>query len=241
MKIRILAITMCLLFSALNLFAAGDLAVNGTLGVGTGSPSQKLEVQGGNVLVKGSNNWSNNGDEAIYIMGDTNHFVKALRGTGVKLGTWNASDGIVLRESTGYVGIGTSSPCDKLQIYDGNIFVNGSGNFVNSGDIAKVTFGDSNHFIECVKGTGIVIGTYQASTGIVLRESSGNVGIGTDSPTARLDANGATGYNQLRMRTSYTPTSSSDSNGNTGDIAWDSGYVYIKTGSGWKRAALSTF
>jgi hypothetical protein len=64
----------------------------------------------------------------------------------------------------------------------------------------------------------------------------------TPSHTAQVDVNAATGYNQLRLRTSYTPSSSSDSNGNVGDLAWDTGFIYVKTAAGaWKRAALSTF
>lgn len=66
-------------------------------------------------------------------------------------------------------------------------------------------------------------------------------GIDTPSPTATLDVNGSTGYNQVRMRISYTPTDSLDANGNLGDIAWDDNYIYIKTTVGWKRAALNTF
>lgn len=71
--------------------------------------------------------------------------------------------------------------------------------------------------------------------------SDGNVAIGTATPTAVLDVNGTTGYNQLRVRTAFTPTGTADSNGNTGDIAWDDDYVYIKTSVGWKRAALGTW
>jgi hypothetical protein len=71
--------------------------------------------------------------------------------------------------------------------------------------------------------------------------NAGNVGIRTTTPTGLLDVKGSTGYNQLRMETSYTPTGTGDTNGNTGDLAWDSSYVYLKTGAGWKRAALSTF
>jgi hypothetical protein len=71
--------------------------------------------------------------------------------------------------------------------------------------------------------------------------STGWVGIGTTSPSAGLDVNSSTGYNQLRMRTSYTPTGTSDTNGNVGDIAWDDTYIYIKTSAGWKRAQLGTF
>jgi hypothetical protein len=70
---------------------------------------------------------------------------------------------------------------------------------------------------------------------------NGNVGFGTPSPTAKVDVVGGTGYNQLRLRTSYTPTGTSDTNGNVGDIAWDDNYIYVKTSVGWKRAALSIF
>ncbi len=82
-----------------------------------------------------------------------------------------------------------------------------------------------------------------ASTGgnQFLIRASGGVGVNTNSPTARLDVIGTTGYNQVRMRTTYTPTGSADTNGNIGDIAWDANYVYIKTAAGWKRAALSTW
>jgi hypothetical protein len=49
------------------------------------------------------------------------------------------------------------------------------------------------------------------------------------------------GYSQLRLASPYTPTSSADANGGTGTIAWDDNFIYIKTSSGWKRAAISTF
>ncbi|MEZ5016978.1 MAG: hypothetical protein R2800_07985 [Flavipsychrobacter sp.] len=62
-----------------------------------------------------------------------------------------------------------------------------------------------------------------------------------NTPTALLDLDGTTGYNQLRLRTAYTPTSSSDTNGEAGDVSWDDDYIYIKTSTGWKRSALTTF
>lgn len=61
------------------------------------------------------------------------------------------------------------------------------------------------------------------------------------SATSSVDISNANGYNQLRLRNSYTPTSSSDVNGNVGDVAWDTDYMYIKTSVGWKRTLLSTF
>jgi hypothetical protein len=70
---------------------------------------------------------------------------------------------------------------------------------------------------------------------------AGTLGVGTTSATSRVDALGANGYSQLRLRTTYTPTSTADALGNVGDIAHDVNYIYVKTSAGWKRAALSTF
>jgi len=72
-------------------------------------------------------------------------------------------------------------------------------------------------------------------------DASGNIGVNTTVPTAVMDINGATGYNQLRLRSSYTPTATADANGSTGDITWDDNFFYIKTAAGWKRSALTTF
>lgn len=70
-----------------------------------------------------------------------------------------------------------------------------------------------------------------------LDASTDKIGIGTSTPTSKLDINS----DMLRLRTSKTPTGTADSSGNTGDIAWDDNYVYVKTSAGWKRSALSTF
>jgi hypothetical protein len=64
---------------------------------------------------------------------------------------------------------------------------------------------------------------------------------GAGSYSSRVTITGANGYAQLRLVTSYTPTSSADTNGTTGDIAKDDNYIYLKTSTGWKRAALTTF
>ena len=39
----------------------------------------------------------------------------------------------------------------------------------------------------------------------------------------------------------YTPTSSTDTYGNVGDVAYDDDYVYVRTSVGWKRTALGTW
>jgi hypothetical protein len=87
----------------------------------------------------------------------------------------------------------------------------------------------------------LMVGFNDTTATLFVGGANHRVGVRTDSPTAKLDVEGDTGYDQIRMRTSYTPTDSTDANGNVGDIAWDESYVYIKTSGGWKRAALSTF
>ncbi len=86
---------------------------------------------------------------------------------------------------------------------------------------------------------GQIILEGENATGILINGT--NVGIGASGPTSKLDINATNGYNQLRLRTQYTPTSSVDSNGAAGDVAVDDNYIYFKTATGWKRSALSTF
>jgi hypothetical protein len=103
--------------------------------------------------------------------------------------------------------------------------------------------GDVNEIVIGYNTTGFGSNTAAYGNASMVKHifQAGSVGIGTSSPTAKLDVNGSTGYNQLRLRTSYTPTGTSDPNGNVGDIAWDNNYIYVKTSAGWKRAALSTW
>lgn len=84
-----------------------------------------------------------------------------------------------------------------------------------------------------------------SSTPIITLIDNGTraLGIGT-VPGSQLDILGTNGYAQLRLRTPYTPTSSADTNGNVGDIAWDDNYFYMRVSSGvtkWVRSALSAF
>jgi hypothetical protein len=97
----------------------------------------------------------------------------------------------------------------------------------------------ANHEGSFVWGDATDADIASSGTNQFIIRATGGVGIGTNSPTASLDIYSSTGYDQVRMRTSYTPSSSSDTNGNIGDIAWDDSYFYLKTGTGWKRVALS--
>jgi hypothetical protein len=67
--------------------------------------------------------------------------------------------------------------------------------------------------------------------------SDGTVGIGTTTPNRLLDINS----DVLRLRTPKTPASAS-ATGSTGDICWDSSYLYLCIATNtWRRIAHSTW
>lgn len=161
------------------------------------------------------------------------------------------------------VGIGTTAPEYKLTIQadsgetliqglhsgGGAVFTMDALGRTNHGPlILEPKLGDASNYVFVVRSANAansallerfrITSMSDVANAII---SNANVGIGTTAPTARLHIQGTTGYNQFRLATSYTPTSSNDANGNVGDIYWDNNYIYVKTSVGWKRAALSTF
>jgi len=91
------------------------LLVEGDLGVGITSPSQKVEVAG-NALVQGTDGFNAVGETGTLYLGDTNHFIQAVHGSGVKIGTFQASDGIFLQQVSSNVGMGTVNPSARLDV-----------------------------------------------------------------------------------------------------------------------------
>lgn len=80
---------------------------------------------------------------------------------------------------------------------------------------------------------------WQNSSSTVLSAvaADGKIGAGTGSPTAFIDVNS----DIIRVRTAKTPASAAAS-GNQGDIAWDTGFIYVCTATNtWKRVAIATW
>ena len=123
-----------------------------------------------------------------------------------------------------HIWFGTEVAGYEFPITDGS-----SGQALVTDGSGKVSWGSTNDNDWFVCASGIYSGI------------SGEVGVGITDPSSKLDVSGSNGYDQFRMRTTYTPTGTSDPNGNTGDVAWDDSYVYVKTSTGWKRAALTTW
>lgn len=84
---------------------------------------------------------------------------------------------------------------------------------------------------------------WETGTSSAMVFASGKLGIGLDiqgslPPTSKLDLSGNTGFNLLRLRTPFTPTDTTDTDGEVGQIAWDDDYLYVKTNNGWGRMEL---
>jgi hypothetical protein len=86
-----------------------DVTGTGRVAIGTSTPIQKFQVDGGDMLVRGNNNFANSNDEAVLYLGDPYHYIKSINGTGLRIGTFPGIDAISIQQVTGNVGIGTSN------------------------------------------------------------------------------------------------------------------------------------
>lgn len=187
------------------------IASNGYVGVGTTTPSAKLDVAGTGRF------------SGTLSVGET-----LSTGQGVSTGDATVEVG-GLRTGSGvaYIDMHSTASSDfetRIIRYAG---ANGALDIINlgTGAMSLVQIGVAPLLLKT------------SDTERVRISGAGNVGIGTNAPTALLDV----ASNTVRVRTAKTPASASDT-GNAGDICWDSGYVYICVATNtWKRAALSTW
>ena len=179
----------------------------GNVGIGNSSPSAKLDVTGG-IKVSGQLMAGTSGSiysplvSAGYVSGTSNIYIRNLSGVN-RIDSYNdpitatypfqlnasqiafyIADGEKMRiDSSGNVGIGTSSPSNKLQVTDASfatirlkLTANANGTIWN--DNASTTD------FTCVDARAMTFGT--SNTERMRISSAGDVGIGTSSSAARL-------------------------------------------------------
>jgi hypothetical protein len=251
--------------SAANSFSTGTelfrITIGGNVGIGTSSPGTRLHSKsslaentrlegttargGGNVYAsfydptgrKGYFGYSGT-DDSFNLVNEMNAYMS--------FGT-NGNERMRL-DSSGNLGIGTSSPASfgKLAVVGGNIYLdNANGALtIRNADLTnqqqvRLRMSGTDAVLDTARNSGaapnLIFGT--ESTERMRLDSSGNLGIGTSSPTALLDVNA----DKMRLRTAKTPSSATDT-GNAGDICWDSSYLYICTATNtWRRIAHATW
>jgi len=100
---------------------------NGRVGISTNQPTKKLDVDKGNVRIRGESSFTSNGNEAVLYLGDNNHYIKGIYGYGIRMGVNNTFDILNIDENTGNVGILTMYPAPAYALdVNGHIRTRGS-------------------------------------------------------------------------------------------------------------------
>ncbi|MBL1214650.1 MAG: hypothetical protein HND52_14950 [Ignavibacteriae bacterium] len=155
---------------------------NGNAGIGTTTPLRKLDVAGNFCLSsggfeKGLISHSGSGWYRFIINGSNNH--------ALSLGSNGVSDRMVL-DTDGNVGIGTTAPSRKLSV---NGIIGVQYNATNERFYVNPTFAGVD--VAVLDATGGVDFRVDTRTGQEkMFYDGGNVGIGTTSPSEKLEVNG---------------------------------------------------
>jgi len=208
---KVLTTGSALTFDGTN-FAVGSASA---IGGGVVSAQGDLAAVNGYVFKNSAANYGNT-NNFIRLVNSANATVGGITHTAVtSLGIWGNTETVFLLGSTGAtegmrltstgLGIGTSSPAAKLDV-NGVILMpnNVAFKFKDSGGTARNTFYldasnnlqiqnnvNNGNVAQTLYGTGVYLWS-NSSTELMRLNSSGNLGIGTSSPGARLDAYTAT-------------------------------------------------
>ncbi|QSH39715.1 tail fiber domain-containing protein [Candidatus Kaiserbacteria bacterium] len=247
----------------------------GNVGIGTTTPSGKLHVTSADQLVSTFERTSGSGytqvDIKANVAGDTGNSVLTFSDTSGSPGlidyehandslAFSTSGSEALRiDASGNVGIGTTTPAEKLHVSEGDILLDNNqflkGSLASGFDRNLIGYDATENLIIGHSGTSVTgdvniyagtaskkIGFFpDGATEAVRITDSGNVGIGTTSPVANLAVVGevlaTTGfYSENTTITGGTPfgilVGGADDSTNIFDIA--AGGAYGKEG-GWIR------
>ena len=158
---------------------------NGNIGIGTTSPGNKLDVVGN---ISTSTNFI--GDNVI-----VNKITAATSGGNIKFRSNDGADKVVITNS-GNVGIGTTSPSLKLDINSGT--ANSALRVLSTDRFTGIRFEDATNN-DTLFYDGLTDLMYLSSTNFRAVDiyATGNVGIGTTTPTHKLDVAGTGNFTGL--------------------------------------------
>jgi hypothetical protein len=130
--------------------------------------------------------------------GSTNPALPSAGGTGTTnfIPRWTnrttLGNSLLFQTTGGNLGLGTTTPIQKFEVDSGNLLVKGPQNFKGKGTTAFVYVGDRNHPIEAInsgsssRSGGLAIGAYMHPEAVFIADFTGNVGIGTTTPTGGI-------------------------------------------------------
>ena len=173
----------------------------GNVGIGTTSPTEKLEVSG-NILIDsiGQELQFSNHSVGAYRDGSNRLMISGYGGIRFQAeavgGMENQATRMVINPS-GNVGIGVNSPSSKLHVNSGA--ENTVALFESADARSRIVLKDNSGEGQLnALGDNITFATSSSATERMRITSNGNVGIGTTSPNAALQINGGTSNNSNR-------------------------------------------
>ncbi len=199
-------------------FSAKQLTITDKLGIGTTSPSQLLHIYGAqqNFLLQTTNNNQDNNNSILFQNSGTSYSWRigrrynsdfntsnkcnfVISGGNIETDYENLNDRFTIGEN-GNVGIGTNNPIEKLYVKDGNIIIHsastnpslyvmtgGDGTISGTTNFLRAHSTTTNNYLDYKIGN---LHFRSNSIGRMTLTAAGNLGIGTDNPTQKLDVRG---------------------------------------------------
>ena len=198
-----------------NAEVSGTLEVNGNVGIGTTSPLEKLDVSAGNIKLDNGYSLKNgSGDNLIGTdpfainIGDASYSGSLViktpsgPGNGILFEPISGGTDVGYFTNSGRLGLGTTTPTERLEV-NGNISLdngfavkNSSGDNLIGTDPFAINIGDASYSGSLViktpsgPGNGILFEPISGGTDAGYFTNTGRLGLGTTTPTERLEVNG---------------------------------------------------
>lgn len=215
---------------------------SGNVGIGTSSPTTKLDVYGGSnpTFIKVGSASTSFASQIIFDQGaNANSFIGLTNDgyfdisnsanaaiNGIRISTNNV-ERMRIDGNTGNIGIGTSTPANRLHVAGPsstirNQAISGSSWFVGQNIDAYILQNESN--------TPMIFATNSTEKARI--SANGNVGIGTSSPSEKLDVNGNINLSGKLNQTVLGRTATITTTDYDAKIGSDDLYFYLKSVSG---------